>query len=543
LPRSSPLRDPDHSIKAFGLVLLIWLIPSFASADPTKLRQRAADCEKRGAWLEACRCYDEILRKDRTNSSARDGYQRCLRRLHVVSRHGDPVYRHTLEKLTPAQALDAYEQVISLLSVAYPDRAKTNLGLLFQQGLHELRLALDDPGFRKHHLPGVKPAAINAFKNRLASWPERRIATRAEARDQVSLVLRSARRDGIALRPKQACAFALEFAAGACNALDDYSSFLTPGNLATAQTGIRGKVGVGVELGAGEGGVQVARIYPQGPAQEAGLKKTDRLLRIAGKAVANLDAAAERLLGEPGSTVEIEVLSAGEPDRNKRIIKLVRRAVTVPSVELEPIDLGQSVIAGYLRISYFSDSTMQDIKDRLVEARQMSSTAPKGLIIDLRGNPGGLFKSAVNVAEMFLTEGVIVISQSPFKEYNGAFKVESSGPFQFPVVVLIDGETASAAEVLAGALQGRPNTRVMGQTSYGKGSIQCVIPLEKVPFDRPAGIRLTVAKLFSPTNQPYTGRGVIPAEATTVQGEALLDEAKKELRLMLLPMVAMNMEP
>jgi carboxyl-terminal processing protease len=146
------------------------------------------------------------------------------------------------------------------------------------------------------------------------------------------------------------------------------------------------------------------------------------------------------------------------------------------------------------------------------------------------------------VSELFLPDGVIVISQSPFKEFNRTYKVETTNPYQFPIVVLIDGETASAAEVLAGALKegraGKVPTLVMGQPSYGKGSIQCVIPLEKSPLDNPTAIRLTVAKLFSPSNQPYTGRGVSPHEPTDLTGDALLEEARKELlRLITKPMM------
>jgi carboxyl-terminal processing protease len=205
------------------------------------------------------------------------------------------------------------------------------------------------------------------------------------------------------------------------------------------------------------------------------------------------------------------------------------------------IDLGVSMAAGYLRISYFAESTPQQVRDVLLKgATDMRySGGLRGLIVDVRGNPGGLFRAGVGVAELFLPEGIIVISQSPFKEYNRPFKVEASGPFQMPIVVLIDGETASAAEVLAGALKEGRATRaaptvVVGQTSYGKGSIQCIIPLEKGLLERPTAIRLTVAKLFSPTNQPYTGRGVTPDEGSVLEGEALLQEARKRLRELIL---------
>jgi carboxyl-terminal processing protease len=202
------------------------------------------------------------------------------------------------------------------------------------------------------------------------------------------------------------------------------------------------------------------------------------------------------------------------------------------------------VQAGYLRISYFSEGTLAAVQEALAEA---ITNKHLGLVIDLRGNPGGLFTAAVSVAELLLPDGVIVISQSPFKEFNRTYKVETANPYQFPVVVLIDGETASAAEVLAGALKesraGRVATLVMGQSSYGKGSIQCVIPMENSPLENPTAIRLTVAKLFSPSNQPYTGRGVSPHEPTDLSGDALLEEARKELIKLITNSMMMDRKP
>ena len=537
--RSSPTRFPGNPIRAIlGFTLFLWMLPLSAQGDETRVdrRQQARDAEKRGAWLEACRCYDELLRKDRNNVAFREAYQRCLRRLHVVARHNDLLYPMILKKLTASQALDAYEQVLALLAAAYPDRAKTNLTLLFQQGLQELQLALEVPIFRRQYLEGVKPGALKAFKERLAAWPVRKITRRSEARDQVRAVLAVAPKAGIALKPLIASAFALEFAAGACNALDEYSSFLTPGNLLLAQSALHGKmVGVGMEIGLVDEKLLITRVYHKGPAFEAGLSKNDRILRIAGQPVEKLpvETAAERLRGAPGSSVEVEVI---EGNMTKRF-RLVRRAVLVPSVEYDTLLLPESITIGYLRISYFADSTLQEVRE--VIAGLTPST--KGIILDLRGNPGGLFKAAVSVAELFLTDGIIVIGQSPFTEYNRSFKVETSGPMQaqLPLVVLIDGETASAAEVLAGALKecrpGNIPTVVIGQTSYGKGSIQCVIPMEKTAFLRSPGIRLTVAKLFSPSNQPYTGRGVVPHEVSTLEGDALLLEARKKLLDLITP--------
>lgn len=516
-----------------------------------KRRLRAVDLEKRGAWIEACRSWEDILRRDRHNPFARDGYQRCLRRLHLVLRHSDPIYRQTLQRLAPPQALDTYEQIVTILQVGYPDRSRTSLSQLFQQGLQEVRLALEDPFFREQYLGGLKPAAVQAFRERLASWPVKRLNSRAEAREQVLAVLRSASREGLGLRPLVQSVLTMEFAAGACNTLDEHSSFVSPGNLSLMQAALRGKVvGIGVEVGLGEDRLEITRVLPKSPAEEMGLQIGDRLLRINGGLVEDLpvDAVAEKLRGEAGTLVEIEVLVHRDGFEERRLLKLTRRAVATPSVEynlLSPLDDGSpaGLAVGYIKIHHFQDSTPQEMKEAIL-ALSSAMEPIKGLVLDLRGNPGGVFRSAVAVAEMFVADGIVVIGQSAFKEYNRPFKAETGGPIQLPLVVLIDADTASAAEVLAGAMQaGRPNTKLVGQTTFGKGSIQCVIPVEKAPLDRLAGIRLTVARLLSPSNQPYTHRGVVPDVPRPEKGEALLLEGRRQLLELLRPGMPMPMPP
>ncbi|MFO0880564.1 MAG: S41 family peptidase [Gemmataceae bacterium] len=537
MPRSSPACCLATSPSVPALTLALWAAVACTSlADESNLerrRGRAIELEKRGAWIEACRSWDDILRRDRHNLFARDGYQRCLRRLHLVLRHSDAAYRQTLVRLTPPQALDTYEQILTILQVGYPDRSRTTFAQLFHQGLQEVRIALDDPFFREHYLAGLKPAALQSYRDRLAAWPAKRITTRTEAREQVLAVLRSASREGLTFRPAALSALTLEFAAGACNTLDEHSAFVSPGNLALIQAALRGKhVGIGAELGLADDQLQITRVLPKSPAEEVGLLPGDRLLRINGQPVHDLpvETAADRLRGEAGSLLEIEVEVTRDGFPERRLLKLARRAVASPSVDynlLAPLEYGQHI--GYIKIHHFVDSTPQEMKEALL-ALSSSMEPIKGLILDLRGNPGGVFKSAVAVAELFVADGVLVIGQSGFKEYNRPFKAEAGTPLQLPLVVLIDGDTASAAEVLAGAMQGgRPATRLLGQTTFGKGSIQCVIPVEKAPTDRLAGIRLTVARLLSPTNQPYTGRGVIPDVPREEKGEALLPEARRQL--------------
>lgn len=514
---------------------VVWLLMSLVMssvcrADDALERRAAATAEAERNWLKACRAYDELIRKDRTNAPLhRLAYQRCLRRLHQSMRQADSLFRSSLARLSINQALDLFDQTASVLATSFPERGRCELEMLFDEGRRELLAALDDPTFRRHHLAESRIAAVEAFKSRLTGWSVRPLPTTTDARAEIQSVIRAAARDGIAMKPAVATAFVLEFAAGACNGLDEYSLFLTPSHLAFVQAMLKGKVvGTGFDVVAKDGRVVVAQVHPRSPASEADILRGDRLIRVNGAPVEDAETANQELRGVAGSTVEIEVEHGGG---TRRAVKLERRPVNLPSVEYVRDHLEDGSLILRLRINHFAETTLQEVKEALA-ATSMGDPFT-GVILDLRGNPGGLFESSVAVSELFLPEGTIVIGRSPFKKYDRPFKAETAGPVQMPMVVLIDGESASAAEVLAGALKetrtSRASTRLIGQTTFGKGSIQCVIPLDKTALDRPAALRLTVARLFSPTDQPYTGKGVTPHLSSGLEGEGLVDEARKHL--------------
>jgi len=149
-------------------------------ADTVELQKKAGRFERAGQWAEACRCYEELARRDRINAHIyREAYHRAYRRLQLTIRHTDPIYQAELKKLSVPQALDLYEQVLSVLTAAHPDRA--SLTTLHNNGLQELRNALEDEGFRARYFPDVKPDALAAFKAKLDAWPLTRVASRDEA--------------------------------------------------------------------------------------------------------------------------------------------------------------------------------------------------------------------------------------------------------------------------------------------------------------------------------------------------------------------------
>ncbi len=494
-----------------------------ARADDCK--DKAAAAERRHDWLEACRCYDRELRADRNQPEIRDAYQRCLRRLYLVRRCQDQVYKEAVAKLTPAQALEVYDQVLAVVAASYVDPSRTDVNSLFQQGIQELRYDFDEEVFLQEHLPGAKPAAVARFKKTLDDWKTHKVRNRTDAHEEVMALMQAARGAGLDVKPSLQVAIGLEFASGACNALDEYTLFLTPGYYNDVQAVLQGKlVGIGVDLGASDGQVRIIRVYPKSPAESAGLLPQDRIVRIDSERNQTADQAADRLRGDAGAVVEIEYQRDGLKDTIQ--VQVQRQPVYLPSV-MPPqrfflsTDMG-TIAVGYIQINHFQDSTVQDLKEALI---QLQTEGVQALILDLRGNPGGSFKAGVQAAELFLNEGVVVYSESPLDEFNRPFRVESHNPVTLPVVVLVDRDTASAAEVVAGALKDhRPgNTLIVGQTTFGKGSIQGVIPLDKPPLDKtPGGVRITIAKLFSPVNhQPYSGRGVTPYVPVEQDGDIM----------------------
>jgi carboxyl-terminal processing protease len=167
---------------------------------------------------------------------------------------------------------------------------------------------------------------------------------------------------------------------------------------------------------------------------------------------------------------------------------------------------------GYIRVFCFTESTVRELQEAIL---RLQAAGMKALVLDLRGNPGGLFRPSVQVAQMFLPDGLIVHTQSRLPDFNQAHRAHNPDALTFPLVLLIDGDTASSAEVLAGALKENKRAQLVGQPTFGKGSIQWVVPVPTVS----AGVRITVAKFLSPSGHSYNGRGVTPDIVVEIMGD------------------------
>jgi carboxyl-terminal processing protease len=300
---------------------------------------------------------------------------------------------------------------------------------------------------------------------------------------------------------------ALEYAAcnGMLHTLDPHSVFLTPEAFKEMNVQTSGAFGgLGIVISVRDQMLTVMRPMPNTPAQRAGLKRMDRIVKIENESTLNmpLDDAVRRLRGEPGSSVTVWVLREGDDGfGTPRAIQLKREVIKVASVDSRMLDGG----VGYMRLKNFQATTLDEVEGAL-EAFS-SKGAMRGLVLDLRGNPGGLLDQAVKVADKFLASGVIVATQGS-SEGRDERKARPQGTEpDYPIVVLVDGSSASASEILAGALKNHRRALVVGEQSFGKGSVQLVFS-DVTP--EKAALKLTIAQYLTPGDVSIQGVGITP---------------------------------
>ena len=298
---------------------------------------------------------------------------------------------------------------------------------------------------------------------------------------------------------------AVEYAAcnGILRTLDPHSTFLSPNAYKEMNLSTSGHFGgLGIVISIRDQLLTVIRPMPETPAGRAGLKRFDRVMKINNESTLNmpLDDAVRRLRGEPGSEVTVWLAREGEWEGSRKFV-LVRERIRVRSVLSKRL----SGDIGYVRLKQFQATSTDEIRAALDGMREQG--ALKGLVLDLRGNPGGLLDQAAKVSNLFLERGVVVatVGASEGREEKRA-SVADTEP-NYPVVVLVSGSSASASEIVAGALKNLKRAVIVGQTTFGKGSVQLVFP--DVTSDK-AALKLTIAQYLTPGDRSIQGVGVTP---------------------------------
>ncbi|HLE25695.1 MAG TPA: S41 family peptidase [Thermodesulfobacteriota bacterium] len=290
---------------------------------------------------------------------------------------------------------------------------------------------------------------------------------------------------------------------GMLKTLDPYSAYLTPERYKELEIGTSGEFGgVGIEISGENDLLTVITPIEGSPAAKAGIKPGDLIIAIDGKPTQGLsvDEAVKSLRGQKGSTVKITIQSQG--DKNPREVVLVRDIIFVKSVDSKLID-GR---IGYIKLSQFQEKTSEELVKAIVALESENKSQLNGLILDLRNNPGGLLTQAVEVADEFIDEGLIVSVKGRVEDQSTEYYAtkEDNTP-GYPIVILVNKGSASASEVVAEALQDKKRAIILGTKTFGKGSVQSIIKL-----DDGSGLKLTTAKFYAPSGRSINQVGVIP---------------------------------
>lgn len=284
--------------------------------------------------------------------------------------------------------------------------------------------------------------------------------------------------------------------------LDSYSKYLDESDLEAIFSAANGQyTGLGIEVEEHEHALVIINTINNSPAARGGLRKGDILVAVNGEDVKSkpLKEVSERLRAAKNATINLTV----EREANKLIFALQRQEITLDTVDSKLLDRG----IGYIAISSFNNHTYHDVA-RHISALKTSNAHPlRGLILDLQDNPGGTLSSAVAISDLFLDSGTIVTTKGRYFDANQSFQAQHGDLLGgAPIAVLINNNSASAAEILAGALQDNRRAIVMGIQSYGKGSVQSLIPLG----DGKTALKLTTAKYFTPSGRSIEGIGIKP---------------------------------
>ncbi len=288
---------------------------------------------------------------------------------------------------------------------------------------------------------------------------------------------------------------------GVLQSLDPYSSYMSPEMLLNMQTETSGEFGgLGIEVGMEAGVVKVISPIDDTPASKAGVKAGDYIVKINDIQVQgkSLTEAVELMRGPVGSDIKITVRRKGV--KKALIFEITREVIKIQSVKSEILNNE----VGYIRLNAFNENSSDQIKNKLKEINKNKSV--KSYILDLRNNPGGLLSQAIKISDFFLDEGEIVSTKSRNKSENRKFFAKKGDIIDGKtLIVLINYGSASASEIVAGALKDHKRAIVLGEQSYGKGSVQSIIPLKNK-----GAIRLTISKYYLPSGKSISEVGIIP---------------------------------
>lgn len=415
------------------------------------------------------------------------------RQMEITARYQDSRMLGFLQTTNMNQIASLFTEVSRMIDsrhvspLSYEDRTRAALDGVIS--------ALNNPTFLQ--AAGYRSAvSTQQLQSELAQLKQSPARSSTEALGMLQYVAELANRR-IGVRRE---AVALEFFNESIDSLDKYSAFIPsktgfgPGAVLEEQV-----VGIGVELKKHDNGALINDTIPNSPASQGGLQKGDVITGINNRSVQgmSLDQIAGQIGGSSGTSVSLQI------NRNGQVFSrtLTRRSVYVGSVSGAQM-LTSTV--GYVKLKQFSENSKEDLEKAMLQLWQQQGM--KTLVLDLRGNPGGLLTEAIDVADLFVPSGRIVATRGRNAGDNMDEQATWERTWSIPLVVLVDGDSASASEILAAAIQENRRGVIVGRTTYGKGTVQTHFPLQTVSGE----LKLTTAKFYSPNGREMAGSGVTP---------------------------------
>ena len=492
-------------ISAFGVVLLSFstlMQPVTAAELPaederTAIRQ-GAEFEQARRWIDAIEFYEKAVAAWPDNNSLTYALRRSKVHFAIERRYGDASFISQMWSKPQSESFAYLNDILNKIRQQYVE--PLSVTSFVAHGTESLYLALNNERFLSKNLPNADPAAVQALRDRLRESYWNKPVNGVDGAQCLISEVCSVCQQQVGLSTG---AVTMEYVFGGCNALDDYSSFLTPGKLADLYNNIDGEfVGIGIEMKADLGkGLLLVNVLPESPADEGGAFSGDFITEIDRVDCRNMttEEAATLLQGQPGSQVILKLMDPQSGE--SRAATLTRRAVKVKSIPVaEIIDHVNGI--GYIKLAGFQKNTVDELDAALLKLHREGMRA---LVLDVRGNPGGLLNAAVEVLDRFIDDGVLVSTRGRVGEQNWSYSAQRAGTWNVPLALLVDSDSASASEVVAGAVKDHHRGTIVGRKTYGKWSVQSILP---GPGE--TGIRLTTAKFYSPDGNTYGKIGLEP---------------------------------
>lgn len=446
----------------------------------------------------------------------------------LTARYSDPVNVRSVRAMTASQALGLYREVSQQTDQRHLEPSAYDLRV--RRGIRNLGLALENPAFVQSLGIQADSFRVDGFRTNLSRIAESmRVTSYAEAQQVVQTVMQEAQNvPGLTSN-----IVAFEFANATIDTLDKFSALepAEPGRGAsldleraqqTRSAALESNiVGIGVEVKADDNGLLIVKTLRGSPAGESSLQSGDIITAIDGRNIVGMPMAnsVDLMKGGVGSRIQLTVTRNGSRGST---VTLVRRSIRIYTVNDMKI-LPNTEKVAYLSMSQFGQKSTEELDQAL---NQLYNSGMQSLVLDLRGNPGGLLNVCVDVTNRFLPCGTIVSTKGRLASDNMLETATFQRTWSTPLVVLIDGDSASASEIFAAAVQDNQRGIVVGERSYGKGTVQTHFPLSSVS----GNLRLTTARFYSPNGRPMSGEGVTPdvriADADgPANGDRQLEEA------------------